>query len=255
MEMKGKTAVITGGASGLGEAVAERFAGNGANVVLIDINEEKGEALASKLGEQALFVKTNIVATEEVKSAIEAAAERFGHIDILVNCAGIAPGAKVAGKKGPHDLGIFRRAVEVNLIGTFDVMRLAAERMLQNTANEDGEKGVIINTASAAAFDGQVGQAAYAASKAALVGLTLPAARDLCEEGVRVCTIAPGLFDTPMMAGLPEPVRVGLGKTVPFPSRLGRPEEYAALAQHIVENPMLNGETIRLDGALRMAPK
>lgn len=255
MDLKGKTAIITGGGSGLGEAVAVMLTSNGANTVIVDINEEKGKALEERLGKSARFIKSDITVTADVQAAVDAAVEQFGGIDILVNCAGIAPGSKIVSKKGPHDLELFKRAINVNLIGVFDIMRLVASSMLKNQPNEENEKGVIINTASIAAFDGQVGQAAYAASKAAVVGLTLPVARDLAEEGIRVCAIAPGLFETPMMEGLPEQVRIGLGKTVPFPSRLGRASEFAMLVKHIIENSMLNGEVIRLDGALRMPPK
>ncbi|HBI04480.1 MAG TPA: 3-hydroxyacyl-CoA dehydrogenase [Paenibacillaceae bacterium] len=255
MIIQGKTAVISGGASGLGEATARRLMHEGTNVVLLDINEEKGAILAEEFGERALFIKTNIVETESIEAAMDLAAERFGSIDIVVNCAGIVAGMKVAGKKGPHDLDIFKKVIDVNLIGVFDLVRQAASKMLSNEINEEGGKGVIINTASVAAFDGQIGQAAYTASKAAIAGMTLPLARDLAEEGVRVCAIAPGIFNTPMMAGLPEAVRDSLGKSVPFPSRLGHADEYAMLVQQIIENPMLNGETIRLDGAIRMAPR
>jgi len=255
MKIEGKTAIISGGASGLGEAAATRLIQNGARVVLLDLNEEKGTALVKKLGEGAAFIKTDITVTQEVQAAIDFTIEKFGKIDIIVNCAGIAPGMKIAGKKGPHDLDLFRKAIDINLIGLFDVMRLAADKMLKNELNDEGGKGVIINTASIAAFEGQTGQAAYAASKAALVGMTLPAARDLSGDGIRVCTIAPGIFATPMMASLPEKVQESLGATVPFPSRLGKPDEFAMLVQQIIENPMLNGETIRLDGALRMAAK
>lgn len=255
MKIQGKTAIISGGASGLGEATAVRLSKAGANVVLLDLNEERGTAVASGLGERVSFIKTNIGVTEDIRAAINFALEQYGRIDIVVNCAGIASGMKTAGKKGPHDLALFQKVIGINVIGLFDIIRQAADKMLKNTPNEEGGKGVIINTASIAAFDGQVGQVAYAASKAALVGMTLPIARDLAEDGIRICTIAPGLFNTPMMAGLPEQVRDSLGKTVPFPSRLGESDEYALLVQQIVENPMLNGETIRLDGALRMAPK
>ncbi|HPK53487.1 MAG TPA: SDR family NAD(P)-dependent oxidoreductase, partial [Smithellaceae bacterium] len=203
----------------------------------------------------SLFVKTDITDTAQVKKAVAAALERYGKIDILVNCAGVAPGAKLLGKKGPHDIDLFRRTIEINLIGPFDVMRLAAEQMVKNTPNADGERGVIVNTASGAAFDGQMGQSAYAASKAAIAGMTLPLARDLMDIGIRVCSVAPGLYNTPMVAGFPEQVRAQLATMIPFPRRLGNPEEFAFLVQHIIENPYLNGETIRIDGALRMAPK
>jgi Dehydrogenases with different specificities (related to short-chain alcohol dehydrogenases) len=255
MKIEGKTVIITGGASGLGEAVARRFIDNGANVVMIDLNEERGTALVNELGSQAAFIKADIAETTDVAKAIDFSKDKFGKIDIVVNCAGISSGAKVASKKGPHDLAYFKKVVDINLIGVFDVIRLAAFSMLQNELNEEGGRGVIINTSSIAAFDGQVGQAAYTASKAALAGMTLPLARDLAGEGIRVLTICPGLFDTPMMAKLPEQVRVELAKTVPFPPKLGDPDEFAMLVQQIVENPMLNGETIRLDGAIRMSAK
>jgi len=255
MEIKGKTAIVSGGASGLGEATAIRLVKEGARVVILDLDEEKGAAVAEELKENAAFIKTNITIPREVQTAVDFAVDKFGGIDIVVNCVGIATAMKIVGKKGPHDLDLFKRTIEVNLIGIFDVMRLAAERMLQNEPNDDGERGVIINTASIAAFDGQVGQVAYAASKAALVGMTLPAARDLSGDGIRVCTIAPGIFATPMMTGLPQKVQESLAALVPFPSRLGKPDEFAMLVQQIIENPMLNGETIRLDGALRMPAK
>ncbi|NSW83118.1 MAG: 3-hydroxyacyl-CoA dehydrogenase [Syntrophothermus sp.] len=256
MELANRTAIITGGASGLGEATAIRFVNNGANVVISDLNEQKGLALAERLGERAAFIKTNIAKPDDVQKAVEFTIQKFGKVDILVNCAAFAAAMKTTDKKkGPHDLDLFRRTIEVNVVGTFDVIRTVATRMLENPPNEEGERGVIINTASVAAFEGQIGQVAYAASKAATVGMTLPIARDLSEHGIRVCTVAPGIFDTPMLGQLPDKVREALGKMIPFPSRLGKPDEYARLVQHIVENPMLNGEVIRLDGALRMQPK
>lgn len=255
MKIERKTAIITGGASGLGEAAARMLIENKARVVLLDLNEAAGKALAEELGEGAAFIKTDITVAGEVEAAIAFALEKFQRIDIVINCAGIAPGSKIAGKKGPHSLDLFRKTMEINVIGSFDVMRMAADKMLANELNDEEGRGVIINTASIAAFDGQIGQAAYAASKAALVGMTLPVARDLSADGIRICTIAPGLYKTPMMAGLPENVQEALGKMVPFPSRLGKPQEYAMLVQQIIENPMLNGETIRLDGAIRLAPK
>lgn len=255
MKIEGKTAMITGGASGLGEAVARRFIKLGGRVVILDVNQERGLALVAELGDNAAFCKVDIACSDDIVQALAFARDLFGQIDILINCAGIASGMKTAGKKGPHDLNTFSRVIAINLIGVFDVLRQTAFQMLSNQVNEDGGKGVIVNTASIAAFDGQVGQVAYSASKAALAGMTLPIARDLCDEGIRVCTIAPGLFNTPMMASLPEQVRIDLANTVPFPKKLGDPDEFAMLVQQIVENPMLNGETIRLDGALRMAPK
>lgn len=255
MRVTGKTAIITGGASGLGAAAAHRLIQNGARVVLLDLDKEKGTALAKELGENAVFIETDITVPLEVQMAIDSAVRVFGQIDIAVNCAGIGPAMKVAGKRGPHNLELFRKTIEINLIGIFDVTRLAADKMLQNEPNDEGGRGVIINTASIAAFEGQTGQAAYAASKAAIVGMTLPIARDLSDDGIRICTIAPGLFLTPMLSGLPEKVQQSLGQMVPFPPRLGIPDEFAMLVQQIIENPMLNGETIRLDGAMRMAAK
>lgn len=256
MELKGKTVIVTGGASGLGEATVRRFVKGGANAIIIDLDEKKGQALVAELGSQTAFIKTNVGVTEDVQAAINFAIEKFGKIDVLVNCAAIAGAAKTTDmKKGPHDLNLFKKIVEVNLIGCFDVIRTAATAMLQNEPNAEGERGVIINTASVAAFDGQIGQVAYSATKGAMVGMTLPIARDLSSVGIRALTIAPGIFLTPMLQGLPENVREALGKMVPFPSRLGKPDEFAMLVQQIVENPMLNGETIRLDGAIRMQPK
>lgn len=255
MDIKGKTAIVTGGASGLGEATVIMLAGKGACVAILDINEETGASVAGHLGENAVFIRTDITETREVEAAISAVLEKFRRLDIVVNCAGIAPGMKIAGRKGPHPLEVFRKTMEVNVTGPFNVMRLAADRMLSNGLNDEGGRGVIVNTASIAAFDGQSGQAAYAASKAALVGMTLPVARDLSDYGIRICTVAPGLFQTPMMSGLPENIRDSLGKMVPFPSRLGSPGEFAMLVQQIIENPMLNGETIRLDGAVRLAAR
>ncbi len=255
MKIEGKTAVITGGASGLGEAAARLLVSKGARVVILDLNEERGISLVAELGENAAFIKTDITVSTQVQAAIDFTLEQFKQIDIVINCAGIAPGMKIATKKGSHPLELFRKTMEINVIGPFDVMRTAAEKMIQNEPNDEAGRGVIINTASIAAFDGQIGQAAYAASKAALVGMTLPVARDLAGEGIRICTIAPGLYKTPMMAALPENIQEALGKMVPFPSRLGKPEEFALLVVQIIENPMLNGETIRLDGAIRLAPK
>lgn len=255
MNIEGKTAIITGGASGLGESSARRLAEAGAKVLILDLNEERGQALVTQLGSQAAFIKTDICNSEDIGCALDFAIDKFGRIDIAINCAGVSSGMKTASRKGPHDLDYFRKVININLIGVFDVMRQAAFRMLQNDLNDEGGRGVIVNTASIAAFDGQIGQVAYTASKAALVGMTLPAARDLAGEGIRICTIAPGLFNTPMMAALPEPVRVELARNVPFPQKLGDPDEFAMLVQQIIANPMLNGETIRLDGAIRMSPK
>ncbi|HRY12859.1 MAG TPA: 3-hydroxyacyl-CoA dehydrogenase [Syntrophomonadaceae bacterium] len=255
MKIEGKTAIITGGASGLGEACVHRLAGAGAQVVVLDLNEERGHALAAQIGDQAAFVKTDICSSEDIAKSLDYTIDRFGRLDIVINCAGISSGMKTASRKGPHDLDYFRKVIDINLVGVFDVMRQAAFRMLSNDLNDEDGRGVMINTSSIAAFDGQIGQVAYTASKAALVGMTLPVARDLAAEGIRICTIAPGLFNTPMMAALPEQVRVDLARNVPFPSKLGDPDEFAMLAQQIIENPMLNGETIRLDGAIRMSPK
>ncbi len=255
MRIEGSTFLVTGGASGLGRATAERLVAGGGAVVLLDLPRSAGAEVARVLGARALFAPCDVTDPEQVAGALDAAAGRFGAVHGLVNCAGVAIAEKTLGKRGAHDLGSFAFVIQVNLIGTFNCIRLAAARMVQNAPNADGERGVVVNTASVAAFEGQVGQAAYAASKGGIVGMTLPIARDLAETGIRVCTIAPGLFDTPLMAMLPEPARASLAKQVPFPSRLGRPAEYAALACHIIENAMLNGETIRLDGAIRMAPR
>jgi NAD(P)-dependent dehydrogenase (short-subunit alcohol dehydrogenase family) len=249
------TFFITGGGSGLGAATARLLAENGAHVALADVDEEAGEQMASQIGSGAEFVRTDVTDEESVQDALDSVVEIFGSLDGVVNCAGIGPAARVVGKKGVHDLGLFTKTVEINLVGTFNVIRFAAVRLAENELGEDGERGVIINTASVAAYDGQIGQAAYAASKGGVVALTLPVARELASSGIRVVTIAPGIFETPMLAALPEDARASLGKQVPFPPRLGRPEEYAALAKHIVENQMLNGEVIRLDGAIRMAPR
>ena len=252
MELENKGVLVTGGASGLGAACVQLLQQSGAKIVIADFNSETGTALAKELGGSALFVKTNVVSEEDVQTAVQAAVDNFGGLHVLINCAGIGAAEKVLGKSGPSSLESFTKVIQVNLIGTFNVIRLATAAMSTNAPNEGGERGVIINTASVAAFDGQIGQAAYSASKGGIVGMTLPIARELARYGIRVMTIAPGIFDTPLLAGLPEPARISLGQQVPFPSRLGRPSEYAALAKHIIENEMLNGEVIRLDGALRM---
>ena len=252
MQPEGKGALVAGGASGLGEATARALAEAGASVVIADLNAEKGEALAGEIG--AAFVQADVTDADAVGAAVSRAGEADGGLRISVCCAGIGWAQRVTGKQGPHDLEIFSNVIKVNLIGSFNVLRLAATAMNESEA-EDGERGVCVNTASIAAFDGQIGQIAYAASKGGIVGMTLPAARDLASRGIRVITIAPGLFDTPLLAALPQEARDALGASIPFPSRLGLPEEYARLALQVVENPMLNGETIRLDGALRMAPK
>ncbi len=254
MQIEGSNALVVGGASGLGEATARRLHTEGAAVVIADLNAEKGAALAGELGDRASFVEANVLESEQLEAAVAAATEG-GELRISVCCAGIGWAQRTVSKRGPHDLEIFSNVIKVNLIGTFNVLRLAAAAMAGNDADQKGERGVCVNTASIAAFDGQIGQVAYSASKGGIVGLTLPAARDLAGRGVRVLTIAPGLFDTPLLAALPEEAREALGAGVPFPSRLGRPGEYAELVTAIVANPMLNGETIRLDGALRMPPK
>ncbi|MBB4103746.1 SDR family NAD(P)-dependent oxidoreductase [Allorhizobium borbori] len=255
MNLENKVFLITGAGSGLGAAVAAMAVAAGASVLLLDVNAEGGQATAEKLGPAATFVKTDVTSDTQGEAAVQAALAAHGRIDVLVNCAGIAPGEKILGRNGPHKLDSFARAVTINLVGTFNMLRLAAQAMERNAPGEDGERGVIVNTASVAAFDGQIGQAAYAASKGGVAALTLPAARELARFGIRVVTIAPGIFETPMMAGMPQEVQDSLGASVPFPSRLGKPQEYAALVRHIIENRMLNGEVIRLDGALRMAPK
>lgn len=256
MDIKNIVAIVTGGGSGLGEATARTFVAKGAKVAVLDLGNSKGATVAQELGGHALFVEADVTNDEQLAAAIAHTARSFGAIHVAVNCAGIATAGKTLGKEGePLDIRPFRKTIEVNLIGTFNVIRFAASQMIKNEPNADGERGVFINTASVAAFEGQIGQAAYAASKGGIVGMTLPVARDLARDGIRCCTIAPGIFETPMLMGLPESARKALGASVPFPARLGRPSEYAALACHIIENPMLNGETIRLDGAIRMAPR
>ena len=251
MKIEGSSALVAGGASGLGAAAVRHLHGAGARVVIADINAGQGEALAAELGDRSAFVACDVTEPKQVQAAVAAA----GELRISVCCAGVAWAEKVAGKRGAHQIDPFRVTVTVNLIGTFNVMRLAAAAMLANEPDDGGECGVIVNTASVAAYDGQIGQVAYSASKGGIVGMTLPAARDLASARVRVCTIAPGLFDTPLLGALPEEAQRALGAQVPHPNRLGMPQEYAALAAHIVENPMLNGEVIRLDGALRMPPR
>jgi len=255
MRIEGSGALVAGGASGLGEATARRLLSDGAQVVIADLNEDRGRALAEELGTGARFVHCDVTDSDHVQDAVTAAAALPGGLRISVCCAGIGWAERVAGRRGPHTLEPFETVIRVNLIGTFNMLRIAAAAMLEQEPAPSGERGVCVNTASIAAFDGQIGQIAYSASKGGIVGMTLPAARDLAVGGVRVCTIAPGTFDTPLLAALPEENRRALGEAIPFPSRLGRPEEFAALAAQIVENEMLNGETIRLDGALRMAPR
>ncbi len=255
MDVKGCKAIVTGGASGLGEACVRNLVGLDGKAAILDFDATKGEKLAAELGGNVIYANTDVTGEESVQAAIKKAMDAFGAINVLINCAGVGDPGKVLSKKGPMALSYFNRVVQINLVGTFNVIRLAVEQMVKNTGNKDGEKGVIINTASVAAFDGQIGQPAYSASKAGVVGMTLPIARECAEYGIRVMTIAPGLFNTPMLAQLPEAAREALGKMVPFPQRLGDPMEYAKMAQHIIENPMLNGEVIRLDGAIRMAAK
>jgi NAD(P)-dependent dehydrogenase (short-subunit alcohol dehydrogenase family) len=253
MQIKNSVFLITGGASGLGAATARMAVENGGKVVIADLQAEAGEKLAKELGGR--FVKCDVTSEADGKAAVEAAVKNFGGLHVLVNCAGIGTAERTVGKDGPHNLAHFTKVIGINLIGSFNMIRLAAFAMVNAGPNAAGERGVIINTASVAAYDGQIGQAAYSASKGGIVGMTLPIARDLSRNGIRVVTIAPGLFLTPMLLGLPKEAQESLGKQVPFPSRLGNPAEYAALARHIVENEMLNGETIRLDGAIRMAPR
>jgi NAD(P)-dependent dehydrogenase (short-subunit alcohol dehydrogenase family) len=253
MLIKNSVFLVTGGASGLGAATARMAAENGGKVVIADMQAEAGEKLAKELG--ARFATCDVTSATDGKAAVALALKEFGGLQVLVNCAGIAIAERTIGKEAPHELGRFTRVVTVNLIGTFNMIRLAADAMAKAGPNAAGERGVIVNTASVAAYDGQIGQAAYSASKGGVVGMTLPIARDLARNGIRVCTIAPGIFETPMLLGLPKDAQDSLGKQVPFPSRLGRPAEYAQLARAIIENEMLNGETIRLDGAIRMAPK
>jgi NAD(P)-dependent dehydrogenase (short-subunit alcohol dehydrogenase family) len=255
MESKDVIAVVTGGASGLGEATVRALSAQGARVAIFDVAAERGEKLAAELGPKVIYVSADVTSDESGRAAFAKVVAAFGTINVAVNCAGVADPGKILSKRGPMSLEFFNRVIQINLVGTLNVIRLAVEQMQKNEPNGEGEKGVIVNTASVAAFDGQIGQAAYSASKAGVAGMTLPIARECADYGIRVMTIAPGLFDTPMMAGLPESVRVMLAQTVPFPKRLGRPREYAALVCHIIENPMLNGECIRLDGSLRMAAK
>jgi NAD(P)-dependent dehydrogenase (short-subunit alcohol dehydrogenase family) len=255
MQIKDHVFLVTGAASGLGAAVSRLIVQMQGLVVVADMNRDAGEALVRELGSAACFANTDVTSETDGKAAVARALDVFGHLHGLVNCAGIAPAEKILGRAGPHQLESFRRAVTVNLVGTFNMIRLAAEAIAKEDPGDDGERGVIVNTASIAAFDGQIGQTAYAASKGGVVSLTLPAARELARFGIRVVTIAPGTFETPMMAGFSIEVREALGKSIPFPTRLGRPAEFAALVQHIFENTMLNGEVIRLDGALRMAPR
>lgn len=255
MELKGATAIVTGGASGLGEACVRRFVASGANVVIADLNEERGQAVAAELGAAVRFVKTDVSNEDDPEKCLQTALEAFGGVHILVNCAGIATAQRTVGREGPMPLNDFTKVIKVNLIGSFNMIRVIGAKMMEQEPNANGERGVIINTASVAAYDGQIGQVPYSASKGGIVGMTLPLAREFSKFGIRVCTIAPGIMDTPMMQGLPEAARISLGQQVPFPPRLGRPEEYAHLANFIIDNELINGEVIRLDGAIRMAPK
>jgi NAD(P)-dependent dehydrogenase (short-subunit alcohol dehydrogenase family) len=254
MKIEGSVALVTGGASGLGEATVRRFVSQGGRAVIVDLNADRGKKLAAELGDAAAFVQADVSNPEEVQAAVDRATS-MGTLRAAISCAGIGFGMRTIGKDGtPHDLGVFQKVISVNLIGTFNILRLAASAMAKNEP-EDGERGVVVNTASVAAFDGQIGQVAYSASKGGIVGLTLPAARDLSKAQIRVVTIAPGTFDTPLLASLPDEMRAALAATIPHPSRLGRPDEFGALACHIVENSYLNGEVIRLDGSIRMAPR
>ncbi|MFC4559845.1 3-hydroxyacyl-CoA dehydrogenase [Virgibacillus kekensis] len=255
MKTNDNVAVVTGGASGLGEATVKKIVSEGGKAFILDLDEEKGGNLVSELGENVAFQKTDVTDESSVQHALDKAVDTYGKINVLVNCAGIAVAKKTFGSKGVHDLGSFSKVIQVNLIGTFNAIRLVSEKMAENNPNDYGERGVIVNTASVAAYDGQIGQAAYSASKGGIVGMTLPIARDLSKLGIRVMTIAPGLFETPLFESLPDKAKEALGKMTPFPSRLGYPAEYALLAASIIENPMLNGETIRLDAAIRMQPK
>ena len=255
MQIKDRVFIVTGGGSGLGAATARLLAAEGGKIVIADVNAEAGEEVRRELGASARFVRADIVQETDGQAVVAEAESAFGGLHGLANCAGIGVAERVLGREAPHRLDAFARVIGVNLIGTFNMIRLAAAAMARGAPDEGGERGVIVNTASIAAFDGQVGQAAYAASKAGVAGLTLPVARELARVGIRVVTIAPGLFETPMLASLPPDVQKALGDSVPFPQRLGQPREFAALVKHVVENPMLNGEVIRLDGALRMAPR
>ncbi len=255
MNIQRNTFVVSGGASGLGEATSRMIVENGGNVVILDVNVEAGNNLEAQLGDSALFIQTDITQEEAVTAALEVATTRFGEISGLVNCAGLGPAKRILGKNGVHDLAFFQKIINVNLVGSFNTLRLVADKMQNNAPNEENERGIIINTASVAAFEGQIGQAAYSASKGGIVSMTLPVAREFARLGIRVMAVAPGIFETPLLASYTQEVRDSLGAQVPFPSRLGRPDEYAKLVKHIIENVMLNGEVIRLDGAIRMAAK
>ena len=255
MDIQGRVALVAGGSSGLGAACARTLNQSGAKVVIADVNKDGGEKLASELGSDARFAHTDVTSEESVQGAVQLATTTFGSLHVAINCAGVGTAERVLGKSGPHSYEHFNKVIRINLIGTFNVIRIAAHTIAQGDPGPEGERGVIVNTASVAAYDGQIGQAAYSASKGGIVGMTLPIARELSRFGIRVMTIAPGIFDTPLLAGLPDAAKASLGQQVPFPPRLGNPPEYAALVAHIIGNDMLNGEVIRLDGALRMAPK
>lgn len=255
MKLGEVVAFVTGGASGLGEACVFALVQVGARAAIIDVDAEKGRALAEKVGKNALFIPADVASETDIQQALQKTLDAFGIINVAINCAGVVNPGKLVGKKGPLSLDAFQKVLQINLVGTFNVIRLAAEKMMNNAPSEQGERGVIINTASIAAFEGQIGQVAYSASKAGIVGMTLPIAREMGDHGIRNVTIAPGIFDTPMMAGLPPAVKEGMAKTVPFPKRLGKPAEFAAMVLHIIENTILNGCCIRLDGALRMPAK
>ncbi|MER0441497.1 3-hydroxyacyl-CoA dehydrogenase [Emticicia sp. W12TSBA100-4] len=255
MKIENNTFLVTGGASGLGFATAKMIVENGGNAVLLDVNEESGAKAQADLGKKSTFIKTDVTNEEQVQSAVNQSVEAYGDIAGIINCAGVGPAKRVVGKDGPHPLDFFQKVININLIGTFNTLRLVADKMQNNEPNTEGERGIIINTASVAAFDGQIGQAAYSASKGGIVAMTLPIAREFARMGIRVMAIAPGIFETPLLASLPQDAQDSLGKQVPFPPRLGRPSEFAALVKQIIENTMLNGEVIRLDGAIRMGAK
>lgn len=255
MKIENNTFLITGGASGLGFATAKMIIENGGNAVLLDVNEEAGKTAQSNLGSKSKFIKTDVTNEEQVQSAVSQSIEAYGSVEGIINCAGVGPAKRVVGKDGPHPLDFFQKVININLIGTFNTLRLVADKMQNNEPNTEGERGIIINTASVAAFDGQIGQAAYSASKGGIVAMTLPIAREFARMGIRVMAIAPGIFETPLLASLPQEAQESLGKQVPFPPRLGRPAEFANLVKQIIENTMLNGEVIRLDGAIRMGAK
>ncbi|GGD76556.1 3-hydroxyacyl-CoA dehydrogenase [Emticicia aquatilis] len=255
MKIENNTFLITGGASGLGFATAKMIVENGGNAVLLDVNEEAGTTAQSNLGTKSKFIKTDVTNEVQVQSAVSQSIEAYGSVEGIINCAGVGPAKRVVGKDGPHPLDFFQKVININLIGTFNTLRLVADKMQNNEPNTEGERGIIINTASVAAFDGQIGQAAYSASKGGIVAMTLPIAREFARMGIRVMAIAPGIFETPLLASLPQEAQDSLGKQVPFPPRLGRPAEFANLVKHIIENTMLNGEVIRLDGAIRMGAK